>query len=110
LTAPDGQCDPGYYCIIGSWTSQPADQEITKPDGAVTKIGGLCTPGTYCVKGSTAKAACDKGTYNAFPGMRSASDCIACTPGYYCANPSEPKPTGQCAAGYFCIGGAETKE
>jgi hypothetical protein len=92
LTAPDGDCDAGYFCSGGASTPRPA--------------GGLCPIGAYCPRGTTQAQSCDPGTYNSFPGMRSASDCIPCTQGYYCSGSSNPTPTAQCSAGYYCTGGA----
>ena len=40
--------------------------------------------------------------------MRTPSDCISCTPGYYCSGSSSPAPTGQCSAGSYCTGGSTT--
>lgn len=34
------------------------------------------------------------------------TDCISCTPGYYCEGLANTKPTGECADGYYCPGGA----
>ena len=41
LTAPRGQCDPGFLCYGGAYTSGPTD--------GVT--GDFCTAGGYCEAG-----------------------------------------------------------
>ena len=48
LTAPDGECDAGFFCSSGSWTPRPDDR-----DPAESKTGGVCTIGGYCPRGST---------------------------------------------------------
>ncbi len=103
LIAPDGDCDAGYYCKGGSWTPQPDDND---PLQAAT--GGLCLIGGYCPKGSGSTTSCNPGFFNSFPGMRTADDCIPCTPGYYCAGSANPFPTGKCSAGSYCTGGSTT--
>jgi len=40
--------------------------------------------------------------------MRTAADCIQCTPGYYCAGSANPFPSGPCDAGSYCTGGSST--
>jgi len=103
LIEPDGLCDPGYYCLGGSWTPQP------DPDHPEEKeVGGVCQPGSYCPRGSEEEKPCPPGTYNNFPGMREESDCIPCTPGYYCIGEKNPNPTGLCDAGYYCEGGSQS--
>ncbi|KAJ8035012.1 hypothetical protein HOLleu_22086 [Holothuria leucospilota] len=91
-------CDPGFYCIEKAYTSAPAD--------GVT--GGLCPPGGYCPAGSAWPANCPLGTYSNSSGSKTADDCIACDPGYYCAGDNNPEPTGPCKGGYYCTGGSGT--
>ena len=43
-----------------------------------------------------------------FAGARNESDCIDCTPGYYCAGPGNVDPSGLCDEGFFCAGRAST--
>ena len=104
LTATDGDCDPGYYCSGGSWTPQPDDSNAIE-----ALVGGLCPLGSYCPSGSASPEKCPAGTYNSFPGMRLATDCISCTPGYYCdGTGNNPLPTGLCQAGYYCPEGSSS--
>jgi hypothetical protein len=102
LVAADGPCDPGFYCTGGSWSPRP---QSTVPAEAAT--GGLCPAGAYCPRGSTTPQSCPAGTYNSFPGMRASTDCISCTPGFYCSGSSNPTPAGPCSAGYYCTGGSD---
>jgi hypothetical protein len=103
LTAPDGDCDAGFFCSSGSWTPRPDNRDL-----AENKTGGVCTIGGYCPRGSNQSSSCPSGTFNSFPGMRSPSDCIPCTPGYYCAGSASSKPTNSCEPGYYCTGGSNT--
>ena len=92
-----GECDAGFYCSQGAWTPRPDEDSGT---------GGLCTAGHYCPAGVSAPRPCDDGTYLASPGMKEASDCLACPAGSYCAGEGLETPTDRCEAGYFCAGGA----
>lgn len=110
LTAVEGDCDPGFVCKrdtinsdVGSWTPRPNGGEITEEQ----YIGYKCPAGGYCPAGSAEEQPCPVGTFNAFEGMSSAADCVACTPGYYCDGASATGTTGQCAGGYYCPGAAE---
>ena len=40
--------------------------------------------------------------------LKSAEECTACDPGYYCDAPGLTFPRGQCDPGYICKGGAVT--
>eukprot|EP00347_Sterkiella_histriomuscorum_P024098 403332318 len=99
------KCDAGYYCSKKSYTPQP------DPDDVIEKeLGGLCPAGSYCPQGSTDPLKCPAGTYNSFPGMRAVSDCISCTPGYYCIGSNLDEPDGLCKAGYYCPSGSQKED
>lgn len=49
---------------------------------------------------------CPQGTFGNTTGLRSANECIACEPGYYCPTQGHVKPYDQCNAGYYCSGGS----
>ena len=105
LPAPRGPCDPGYYCLSGSYTSAPhapGSPTVAEPSA----IGGLCPAGGYCPTGSSFPASCDPGTYNNFTGAVAPVDCQNCDPGMYCAGTNNPAPSGLCDAGYYCTGSA----
>jgi len=60
LTWPRGECDPGYFCVKGSPTSQPSFPgppgwfESAAGYGPLTPVyGGLCPAGGFCPRGST---------------------------------------------------------
>ena len=98
LTAPTGDCLAGYYCIIGSSFAAPVNQSF----------GSLCPAGHYCEAGSPTPTECPQGTFLPSEGAASASDCLPCTPGYYCAETGQPNVTAPCSAGHYCSLGATT--
>ena len=104
LSAEYGDCDAGFICTGGAWTSRPdGDVDSTEED-----IGSRCDPGHYCPAGDPTPTACPAGTYLASPGMREASDCVDCPAGSYCGAGGSEGPTGPCAAGYYCVGAAQS--
>lgn len=103
-------CNAGYYCISAATTPTPTD--------GVT--GYKCPIYYYCEAGTTNPSSCDPGYYIPYVGASSSSDCIICTPGYYCqgADPvicpegyycpeGSESATNQCERGYFCPGGSD---
>lgn len=55
LTAPTGDCTPGYYCTRGVDTATPS--------GAHTGQGAICPPGHYCPGGTADPIGCEPGFY-----------------------------------------------
>jgi hypothetical protein len=55
LTAPAGNCDPGYYCTRGVDTATPS--------GGHTGTGGVCPVGHYCLEATTNPEPCEAGSY-----------------------------------------------
>ena len=53
-TAVSGDCDAGYYCILGSHTATPQLTNLTHCPATFShlSIGGKCPRGNYCPKGS----------------------------------------------------------
>lgn len=98
LTLPDGECDPGYYCISNSYVPNPTDGTT----------GALCPAGGYCPKGSKAAQPCLPGTYSDTTGMKASSECKTCTQGKYCLGEVIVGVSGSCMAGYYCPTGSKT--
>ena len=73
LTAPTGDCDPGYYCKRGN--SDP------NPDGSAPGTGGPCPVSHYCPAGTSDPIACPAGTYN---NVTHQSVCEPCHEGFFC--------------------------
>lgn len=71
---------------------------------------GTCEKGFYCPSNSVYTSGtlyyepyrCPMGTYNAFSGKSSLSDCIACPAGKYCGAEALEAVSGDCAAGFYC--------
>jgi hypothetical protein len=85
-------CPAGYYCN---------DLAMIAPK--------LCPEGYYCEAVSDGPAQCPVGTFAPVKGFDAESDCIDCSPGFYCATAASTEPTGKCAPGYFCEGGSEMR-
>ena len=85
-------CPAGFYC------DQTAMTEPT-----------ICPIGKYCEEGYETPVQCPVGTYNPVTGGTSiATHCLNCPPGRYCADKGLSAPSGDCAAGYFCLESAES--
>ena len=96
LSAPDLDCDPGYYCQTKASTSQPTD----------LAVGGYCGEGTYCPKGASAQVSCPAGKFNVFKGCRSVAECLDCPFGFICDGTTGINAL--CPAGSYCPGGTTT--
>ena len=94
LAAPDGLCDPGYYC--GSGTTSPAP-----PTRRLAASAGVCPAGGYCEQGSKYPTRCPPGTFSTVAGISLASQCLTCTDGSYCIGTIDPSTSGLCTAGYY---------
>ena len=97
LPSPRAQCDPGYICTGGAYTSTPTDGTT----------GNICPAGGYCPSGSWTSKPCPPGTYSNTTGATNDKDCRTCDPGYYCMKASGPSPEGPCWAGFYCSAGSD---
>ncbi|XP_062816991.1 zonadhesin isoform X2 [Anolis carolinensis] len=91
LTTVSGKCDAGWFCISAAWTPQPFDLDNYTNGNCLcpaTATGAQCSPGSYCPEGSRE------------PNL--------CPPGFYCNAPGLSAPSGECAAGFYCLGGASS--
>ena len=96
LPTVSGPCDAGYWCSGGASVKSSANTLINV---------GPCPIGHYCLQGTDTPIPCPIGTF--MPTMGS-NVCTECTPGYYCATTGLSAVTGQCAARFYCTGGATT--
>ncbi|XP_011927069.1 PREDICTED: SCO-spondin [Cercocebus atys] len=99
LQAPSGQCPAGYYCDS---SAGPIQDFSLYP----------CPRGHYCPLG-TARAthySCPVGTYGPRKGLTRVTGCQPCPAGKFCALAGLTAPTGDCAAGHWCKGGAAIKD
>lgn len=66
--------------------------------------------GNYCPNGTQhgSQYPCPAGTYNPTSQRTSLGDCIDCPGGKYCQGDGNSAPTGNCSAGWYCSGGADS--
>ena len=81
-----GDCEAGFYCTLGSYSSAPVDGVM----------GNICPAGSYCPTGSSIHYYCINGTYTNHTG---ASYCYDCPEGYYCTNRDR---ADLCPTGFYC--------
>ncbi|XP_075892173.1 uncharacterized protein LOC142895201 [Nelusetta ayraudi] len=120
---PDGHiCSAGHHCEKGSVRQAacpPGSFQLregqgsceTCPAGSYCQDQGMTVPlrcerGFYCPRGSANQHPCPPGTYGNVSGLAEERQCTQCDPGMYCKETGRAIPTGPCAAGYVCIGGA----
>ena len=94
LSLPDGPCSPGYYCNGGASRPNPPNM--------------VCVPGHYCPEGSDKPIGCPQGTFSNTTGLTNSSQCLQCTPGYYCGGIGLVEPTNICAARFYCPAGQKS--
>ncbi|GAB9469615.1 hypothetical protein Gpo141_00006888 [Globisporangium polare] len=93
LAAPSGACAPGFYCPTAS------ENKFGKSPTSLTLP---CPIGAFCPEGTYIPVPCPRGTYSNATGLTTAMQCTFCDEGSYCADLGTTKPTGLCAAGYYC--------
>ena len=86
------ECEPGTSCpILGMNATLP------------------CPAGYYCLNGTRDDGEpCPIGTYSPHESVDSPENCLSCLPGQYCEVSGLSAPTGNCSAGYLCLGNAST--
>ncbi|GCC23266.1 hypothetical protein chiPu_0001660 [Chiloscyllium punctatum] len=94
LAAPEGPCQPGYYCTSGSNTSVPVE----------LSFGDVCPAGYYCPLGTkhAFEKPCPTGTWNNITGAQDITFCLPCPPGYACHRMALTQPSRLCAPGFYC--------
>ncbi|XP_053729819.1 SCO-spondin isoform X1 [Synchiropus splendidus] len=98
ITEPSGPCGRGHFCALGSTESNP----IARPHGDV------CPVGHFCPLGSGSPKPCPVGSFLSATGAFSPHHCQPCPPGRYCLSLGAARPTGPCAAGFFCSTGSDS--
>ncbi|XP_055369802.1 uncharacterized protein si:ch211-286b4.4 [Betta splendens] len=115
-------CSAGHYCEKGSvrqtaclpGSYQPRRGQggcETCPAGSYCRDQGVtrplpCERGFYCPSGSANQRPCPAGTYGNGSGLVEERQCSRCDPGMYCKGAGGAVPSGACAAGFVCVGGA----
>lgn len=77
LVAPDGECDPGFYCVDKSMTPVPKTLHVGD-------VGNVCEAGGYCPIATKYPLPCRPGFYQPSTSKVAYSDCIECECGMYC--------------------------
>ncbi|KFG30653.1 GCC2 and GCC3 domain-containing protein [Toxoplasma gondii p89] len=101
-------CSAGFICGLGvgptgTPSGSPADE---RPPRYAVQLGEPCPRGAYCPAGIDAPLRCPPGTTTASTGATSVTDCVGCSPGFYCAAVNTAA-TG-CPRGHYCP--AEARE
>ena len=78
LGTETGLCASGYFC---------SNSSVAKTPSQLSNGGGMCQKGTYCPEGSPVPRTCPAGQH--------------------CDSDALGAPSGNCSAGYFCLGGAQ---
>ncbi|KAM4567238.1 uncharacterized protein PAE49_010636 isoform 2-T2 [Odontesthes bonariensis] len=115
-------CLVGHYCVKGGFRQVPClpgsyqfrqgqgSCELC-PAGFYCQDRGMslpipCERGFYCPSGSATQRPCPSGTYGNMSRLAEELQCTLCDPGMYCKGKGSTLPSGQCSAGFVCVGGA----
>ncbi|OWK00614.1 hypothetical protein Celaphus_00016675 [Cervus elaphus hippelaphus] len=116
-TEAGGQCWEGFFCSRGSTRPNPeAGTEGYYCDSSAGPVQDFslhpCPEGYYCPPGTfvATQHSCPVGTYGPRKGLRSITECQPCPAGKFCALAGLMAPSGDCAAGHWCVGGATSKD
>lgn len=85
-----GLCVEGYYC----------------PEGSTSNTSESCCPGHYCPEGTPVPLPCPTGTYSSSTNLSHFSQCLPCTPGFYCEGHGLTQPMGPCDGDVYCPAGS----
>lgn len=94
MSAVAGDCYNGYYCT----------SEATSPTPTDGTTGNICSAQYYCPAGSSIPTQCDTGLFIPYTGASADTECLPCTPGFYCDGDAVT-PLKDCPVGYYCPGG-----
>ena len=105
MSLPAGQCQAGYYCLLGASSARPTVAYIDDVSGN-TVGGGVCPLGSYCPLETSIPRSCAPGMYN---NLMQQSACFVCPQGYFCpGNTSDYSlSTFHCPMGYYCPNGTK---
>ena len=107
------QCSPciaGYFCQdIGLILSQgECTESWFCPEGSSSPNQVECPAGLFCPRGSSFPEPCPIGTYSNTTHLGDSSECVPCTPGYFCNATGSVEPNGLCEAGFYCPSGTNS--
>ncbi|XP_071497018.1 uncharacterized protein [Diadema antillarum] len=101
-------CERGTY-----QTATASSSCLDCPQGAYCNSSGTATPepclsGHYCPPRTIIPIPCPLGTFRFETSAQSVGDCNTCDPGKFCGETGLSAVSGDCAAGHYCLGGADT--
>ena len=96
LGAPNGSCLAGFYCSNRSEEANPVGKAY----------GDECPVGYFCPDHSYEPITCPAGSYQPYVRMTNITACLQCDPGKFCNSTGLAAVSGDCAAGFYCAGGA----
>ncbi|KAE8295324.1 hypothetical protein D5F01_LYC06250 [Larimichthys crocea] len=94
-STPQGSCLQGYFCQGGATEPTPQSSDNFPRNGP-------CPVGHYCPTGGLFPIPCPLGSIRNTTGGISMESCSACPAGHYCSTEGLAKPSGPCAAGFYC--------
>ncbi|XP_077467725.1 uncharacterized protein LOC144083617 [Stigmatopora argus] len=117
---PRHVCPAGHYCEKGSaepTPCQPGSYQLKQGQGHCetcptgfycqgTSSPLLCEKGFYCPSESATGRPCPACSYGNVSGLTEGQQCSPCDPGMFCRGSARTFPSGLCAAGFVCVGGA----
>ncbi|XP_028816958.1 zonadhesin [Denticeps clupeoides] len=109
LQTPSGPCSPGFFCTQGASNSTPRFNSTELETFSWSQvIGGVCPRGHFCPRGSAQPVPCPPGTFLGRIAAQSETDCILCSPGFYCPDWAQTSVLLPCPGGWFCPAGSSS--
>jgi hypothetical protein len=95
-------CPEGYFCDSAVQNDTFCAHGVSNPTP--------CPAASYCPNGTRfgTEFLCPNGTFSDITHLKSTSECSQCPGGQYCGQEGLTTPSGDCSAGYYCIGGASS--
>ncbi|TYZ59327.1 hypothetical protein PybrP1_004972 [[Pythium] brassicae (nom. inval.)] len=104
------RCAAGTYALEAGQTSCSPCPAGFFCDGLATDRVLDCPTGRYCPIGTAAiPLPCPSGTFSKRTRLVNASECAACTPGFYCGGVALDAVSGACSPGFYCPAASEDK-
>lgn len=102
-------CAPGTYNnVIGKAVCEPCPAGYYCTENTTNPFDFACPTGHYCPQGTKydVEFKCPAGTYNDLTTRQAENACKLCSPGKYCGAQGLEIPSGNCSAGWYCVGGS----
>lgn len=107
---PDGLCDAGHFCVLGSATSSPQDYNEflggknqsplfhSRFPFSVNHMSALCDVGDCLCPSNQTGGICQEGYFC----PQGSYEPTSCSEGMFCNETGLSLPTGDCDPGYYC--------